>query len=395
MSVSPLAGVLIVDLSRYLPGPYATRLLADLGARVIKVEEPGEGDPVRAAPPHRGGTSALAALLLPGQESVALDLKQPAAREVLLALLERADVLVETLRPGTLARLGLAPQELRRRFPRLVVCSLSGFGQDGPQAGRAGHDLTYQALAGLLAPTAEMPSFPAADVLGSWAVATSILAALYAREKSGEGAWIDTSMLDAAAHANVAAWAVEAGGPQPAGRRLPLTGAMACYNLYRAKDGGFVAFAPLEPRHWRRFCEDVGRRRWIARQFDRSPALRREVATLIATRTRGEWAEWFAARDFPGEPVLSAAEAAAHPQMRARGVLGRGPEGLPRLRYPARFDGARPIGKDEMPGLGEHTGAVLAEWQRPEAAQMPRTLAALGIGSKWSWRRILWRLFSR
>lgn len=402
MSASPLAGVLVVDLSRYLPGPYASRLLADLGARVLKVEEPELGDPVRQAPPRRAGSSALGALLLHGQASVALDLKREDGRAVLLGLLERADVLLETLRPGTLARLGLDPRALRARFPRLILCSLSGFGQDGPLARRAGHDLTYQALGGLLAPTGTMPSLPAADILGAWAAASAILAALYAREKSGDGAWTDAAMLDAAAHGNVTSWAVEAGVAQPAGRRLPLTGALSCYNLYRAKGGELIAFAPLEPKHWRTFCDAVSRPRWRNRQYDRSPALRRAVGEVLAQRTREEWTAWFAEHDFPGAPVLAAAEAAASPQMEARGVLERGPEGLPRLRFPARFDGERPRGADErprgadeLPALGADTRAVLEEWGRPEAARSDRALRRRGIGPRWSLRRWLWRLLSR
>ncbi|HSL81199.1 MAG TPA: CaiB/BaiF CoA-transferase family protein, partial [Thermoanaerobaculia bacterium] len=171
----PLRGILVVDLSRHLPGPLAAQLLASLGARVVKVEEPRAGDPVRLAPPvvrtgprtGTGPTSSLAALLLSGVESVALDLKRPGGREVLERLLERADVLLETFRPGTLARLGFPPEELRERFPRLVVCSLSGWGEDGPYAARAGHDLTYQALAGALAPTAATPAYPVTSILAS------------------------------------------------------------------------------------------------------------------------------------------------------------------------------------------------------------------------------------
>ncbi|MEO8505295.1 MAG: CaiB/BaiF CoA-transferase family protein, partial [Acidobacteriota bacterium] len=202
MTTRPLSDLLVVDLSRYLPGPYASRLLRDLGARVIKVEEPLDGDPVRAAPPltHQGGEpgSALAELLLAGIESVALDLKKSGGRDVLLALLERADVLLESFRPGTLARFDLAPEVLRQRLPRLIICSISGYGQDGPQAPRSGHDLTYQALSGLLASTAHMPSAPVADLVGAWSAATSILAALHERDRTGEGVWIDAALYDAA-----------------------------------------------------------------------------------------------------------------------------------------------------------------------------------------------------
>ncbi|HZF12680.1 MAG TPA: CaiB/BaiF CoA-transferase family protein, partial [Thermoanaerobaculia bacterium] len=209
MSARPLAGVLVVDLSRHLPGPLAAHLLADLGARVVKVEEPVHGDPVRQAPPHRHGQGALATLLLSGVESIALDLKQPAAREVVRRLAGRADVLLESFRPGTLARLGLDPAELRAANPRLVVGSLSGWGQEGPWAGRAGHDLSYQATAGTLAASVggaggpRVPAVTVADLVGAWSVVTAVLAALVERGRSGEGGRIDAALVDAAAHANL------------------------------------------------------------------------------------------------------------------------------------------------------------------------------------------------
>lgn len=397
MTSTPLAGLLVVDLSRYLPGPYASRLLRDLGARVIKVEEPESGDPVRDAPPRRGGRGALAELLLPGVESVALDLKRDGGREVLLALLERADVLLESLRPGKLASFGLPPEELRRRFPRLVICSLSGYGQDGPQAARAGHDLTYQALSGLLAPTARMPALPVADIVGAWSAALSILAALYERDRpgGGEGAWIDAPLYDAALHANVMAWASEADEARDLhvpGYTLPLTGAWHAYHLYRAADGGFVAFAALEPRHWARFCDEVGRRKWRQRQYESGPAMRRELEALFASRPRDEWTDLFTRLDFPGEPVLSAAEALAHPQAVARDVVREGDDGLVRFDFPARFDGERPAGPQSgVPALGEHTTAILAEWELPEAQSGARRRRRSGIGARTSFWRSLWR----
>ena len=201
MSAAPLRGSLVVDLSRLLPGPFAARILADLGARVVKIEEPELGDPVRLAPPfRRDGTGELAARLLGGLESVALDLKREPARGVLERLLARADVLLESFRPGTLARLGFDPERLAEEHPRLVVCSLSGWGQSGPHAGRAGHDLGYQAAAGSLAATGQMPHLPTADLLGSWSAATAILAALLGRQASGRGARIDASIYDAVRH---------------------------------------------------------------------------------------------------------------------------------------------------------------------------------------------------
>ena len=379
---APLAGVVVVDLSRLLPGPLTSRLLADLGARVVKVEEPRGGDPVRLAPPIRRGTSALAAILLAGVESIALDLKQEAARDVLHDLLAGADVLLESFRPGTLARLGLAPDALRRRHPHLVICSLSGFGQSGPRAARAGHDLTYQALAGNLAPVPRVPAVPVADHAGAWSAALAIVAALYRRDaaagagdggedggedgdEDGEGGrrgeHLDVALYDAALHTNLVGWAAQAAGPRPVGERLMLSGALACYNLYATADGGYVALACLEPHFWQRFCAVAEEPGWVKRQFDTGAAFKREVQGLVGRHTRQEWADMAARHDLPVEPVLAAAEALDDPQARHRGVVGRGPDGLLRVAYPALFAGVRPESGERVPGLGEDTEALLAE----------------------------------
>jgi alpha-methylacyl-CoA racemase len=354
---------------------------------VVKVEEPAAGDPVRRAEPRRlAGGGALAAMLLAGVESVALDLKQPAAREVLERLLARADVLLESFRPGTLARLGLDPAALRAAHPRLVVCSLSGWGEEGPHARRAGHDLTYQAIAGTLAtvPPGRPPAVPVADVAGAWSAVAAILAALLARGRTGEGARIDAALLDAAAHANLLTWAAAADGGGAVGEPLPLAGALPCYNLYATKGGGFLALAALEPHLFQRFLEVAGRPDLAHLQFRDSGTARRRIATLVARRTRAEWEALLAAEDLPAEPVLSAAEALAHPQMAARGVVQHGPDRLPRLAFPARLDGARPRAAARVPAVGKDTGAILRELGLK---------AGEGIGVRPSrWRRLLGRL---
>lgn len=399
MASAPLDGLLVVDLSRHLPGPLAAQLLASLGARVVKVEEPKTGDPVRLAPPvvrtGAGPTSSLAALLLSGVESVALDLKKPAGREVLERLLARADVLLETFRPGTLARLGFPPEALRERFPGLVVCSLSGWGEDGPYAARAGHDLTYQALAGVLAPTAATPPYPAADVTGAWSAVTAVLAALLERERAGEGgtgARIDASLYDAALHLNLVGWADRAaapGGDRAVGEPHGLAGALPCYRLYRTADGGYLAVAPLEEHFWRRFCEAVGRDDLRKVQYREDDEAHRRVAELVASRTLGEWRELLAGVDVPVEPVLSAAEAEDHPQARARGLLHRSDDGLLRLAYPARLDGRRPTAGERFPELGEDTDRVLEELGGEAAGMAPRRRRRAGVGKRLGLKRLL------
>ena len=381
--IAPLSGTLVVDLSRLLPGPLAAKLLADLGARVVKVEEPSLGDPIRMTPPVRNGVGAIGAIVLAGVESIALDLKQQASREVLGALLGRADVLLESFRPGTLARLGFPVEELRERYPRLVICSVSGWGQQGPYAARAGHDLTYLAAAGALASTAAMPPVLAADMIGSWSAVVSILAALLERERMGQGRHIDASLYDASLHANLVGWAVDATSPRRVGERLPLTGALPCYNIYETADGRYLALGVLETHFWRRFCLAAGRKELIRRQYDASARSRRQVAELIRERTLADWMELAKREDVPIEPILSAAEAREHPQAQERAVLATGQDRLPHLGFPARFDGDRPRAGDRIPALGEQTRAVLAELGLPGGE---------GVGRRFSLKRWLRRV---
>src|SRR5258707_393383 len=274
--VSPLSGTFVLDLSRHLPGPLAARLLGDLGARVVKVEEPALGDPIRISPPVREGVGALGGILLAGLESIALDLKDPGGREVLERLLTRADVLLESFRPGTLARLGFPPEELRRRFPGLVICSLTGWGQSGPYKARAGHDLTYQAAAGTLASTVSMPAVPVADLIGGWSAVTAILAALLERQRTGEGRWIDASLYDAALHSNLIGWSMEVGGEKGVGEPLPLTGGLPCYDIYETADGRLLPLGALEPHFWQRLCHPVDPRGLARRQYSAPRRVRRQ-----------------------------------------------------------------------------------------------------------------------
>ncbi len=383
---APLNDLLVVDLSRYLPGPLVARLLADLGARVIKVEEPRLGDPCRHAVPSVDGTAALAALLLSGHESLALDLKKDTARRCLEELLITADVLIDSFRPGVLEGFGLGPDDLRRRYPRLIHCAVTGWGQDGPQAHRPGHDLTYQAIAGSLAGSRGMPSVQTADVVGAWSAATSVLAALHRRGRDGQGSRIDAPLLDAAGHAAITAWSAEAHGPRADGEPLMLTGALPCYALYPTKNGGRLALAALEPKFWQRFCELVERPDLLRRQYDTSGETHREVEAIAGSRTRAEWADLLRGHDIPADPVLTPAEALEHPQVRARELLRPAYDGLARLGFPARFDGERPRGGDTFPVLGEHTERLVKEFGLAQELS-GRQRRAGGVGRKFSLKR--------
>ncbi|GAO01240.1 CaiB/BaiF CoA-transferase family protein [Anaeromyxobacter sp. PSR-1] len=380
----PLAGVRILDLTRLLPGPYATLVLADLGADVVKVEDPQGGDWLRWMPPLAGEQSGAFHALNRNKRSLALDLRRPEGAEAFLRLAARADAVVESFRPGVLDRLGVGYEALRARAPGLVLCSVSGYGQDGPYAGRAGHDLDYCAVSGVLAangpPDAPRPlGVQVADVAGgAWPAVAGILAALLRRASTGEGAHVDVSMTEGAlallAMPLGMAWA--RGAPLERGREL-LDGGAACYGVYRTRDGRFVALAALEPPFFAAFCEAVGRPELAPRQWDEGgAAVRAELEAIFAARTRDEWAAFAAAHDACVAPVLEGDEPRADPQLAARGAFvavdtpweGRA---LPAVASPVRLRGeAAPL--RPAPRLGEHGDAVLAE-----AGFSPAEIAAL------------------
>ncbi|MEO1370318.1 MAG: CaiB/BaiF CoA-transferase family protein, partial [Acidobacteriota bacterium] len=359
-----------------------------------KVEEPKLGDPSRQAPPFVENRSSLATLLLAGHESVALDFKKPLAKELLEELLMSADVLVESFRPGTLDKVGLGAEELRSLFPSLIVCSVTGWGQDGDYAWRAGHDLGYQAIAGTLAAGGGMPAVQVADVVGGWSAALAVSSALHRRALTGRGCWIDQALLDAAGHSALTAWAAEADGAKKVAEPLMLTGAIPCYDLYRTRDDGTLALAALEPKFWRRFCQHAGRKDLILKQFSADPSVRRQVADLVATKTREEWAAFMSEHDIPAEPVLSPREALEHPQVQSRDLARRGDDGLLRLGYPAKFDGERPRGGDELAAIGQHTDAVLKEFSLGGAIGS-FTKRRGGVGQRFSFRRWAGRVAGR
>jgi alpha-methylacyl-CoA racemase len=288
--VQPLAGLLVTDLTRYLPGPFASRELLRLGARVVRVEPP-DGDPLRRTAP--GWDAALNA----GKESVVCDLKREAA--FARALCARADVVLEGFRPGVADRLGVGPADLPER---VVYCSITGFGTDGPHALRAGHDLNYLGWAGTLADTAPaLPPVPVADLAaGGLAAVAEILAALLERERSARGRRLVVSMTHGAHR--LASHRL-AGDPHP---RL-LTGGVACYGVYATADGRYLTVAALEPGFWRRFCEVLGRDELIDRQW--APDLP-ELRELLASRTLAEWLDLFAGEDACVGPVATLSEAA-------------------------------------------------------------------------------------
>lgn len=397
MSAHPLTGLTVIDLTRLLPGAVATLALAELGADVIKVEDPRGGDPIRGLQPVVGGASVYHRLFNRGKRSLALDLRATGAAAVIDALAARADVLVESFRPRTARRLAVDAATLRGRHPRLVHCSVTGFGQSGPYADVPGHDLNFVALAGLLAlggaPPDDDPDLPlllVGDIAaGAMSAIAGVLAALVARERTGEGASVDISM-----HEGALSWlAVPAAkrlvpGAAAAGADLPITGLEACYNVYRTADDGFLAVGALEPKFWAAFCGRIERPDLVARQHDTGPAqaaLVAEVRAVIRGRTRAHWLARFEGVEACVTPVNTPEEALADPHLAARDAVER-TGGEARIRTPIRVATGpprpagptpRPLG--DAPGVGADTDAVLA-WAGFDAGAVAalRTAGAIG-----------------
>ncbi|MFI5272813.1 MAG: CaiB/BaiF CoA transferase family protein [Ktedonobacterales bacterium] len=369
----PLDGVRVLDLTRLLPGGYATQMLGDLGADVLKIEEPGLGDYARSMPPmaHTVGQAFVA--VNRNKRSAAINLKHPAGREALLRLVDGADVLVEGFRPGVMSRLGLAHETLRERNPRLTVCAITGYGQDGPYRDRVGHDLNYIGYAGLLSQLTrpgQPPTLPGAqfaDIAGGALMAVvGIMAALLGRATSGQGRIVDVSMLDGAL-ALLPQLATLALNAQPAPEPAWLAGGLPGYNVYEASDGRYVTLGALEPKFWAEFCRRIGREDLIARQFPRDAGDRRDVmetlAAIFRTKTRDQWVAELGAAEVCLGPVNTLDEAVADPQARARGIgapadYGAEGEGVALRTAPVISDVPFATRRG-LPGLGEHTAEAL------------------------------------
>jgi len=373
----PLDGLRILDLTRLLPGGYASQMLADLGADVLKIEEPGTGDYARMMPPFTRSTGLSFLAVNRNKRSAALNLKHPDGREALLRLVDQADVLLESFRPGVMDRLGLAHEALRARNPRLIVCAISGYGQTGPYRNRAGHDLNYIGYAGLLGHLAnprEMPVMPGAqfaDIAGGGLMAVvGILAALAGRAATGEGRIVDVSMMEGtlALMPILTTLALSGAGETGAGSGW-LDGALPGYNVYEAADGRYVTLGALEPKFWREFCTRTGRPDLIDRQMPRSAQDRAEViaelAAIFRTKTRDEWVREFGDLDVCVGPVNTVTEALADPQVRAREVVieaqdGADGMGLALRVTPAISDAPFAV-RRPLPALGEHTAEALRD----------------------------------
>ena len=387
MTLSPLAdalqGVRVLDMSRLLPGPFLTMILADMGADVVKIEDPKAGDYMREVPPPigdipmhelvpgKGGISGRFLAVNRGKRSAVLDLKQPSGHAAMLRLVAQADVVVESFRPGVMDKLGLGHARLAATNPRIILCSISGFGQTGPYVHRAGHDIGYLAVAGVLAMGGEhdgapmMPGVQIADLAGGalWG-ATAILGALVGRHRTGKGAQLDISMTEGA----LALLAAELGnldcGLRATRGMARLNGGFACYGIYRTRDSRYLAVGALEPKFWIALNQGVGRRPDVSELLAADQtAIRAELAAIFATRTAAEWTAILAQHDCCVELVTELDELPDHPLHRAREVFftidgGAGVGPIQQTRTPL----GTPSSPRPPPRHGEHTREVLAEY---------------------------------
>lgn len=371
----PLEGIKVLDLSRYLPGPLATQILADFGAEIIKIED-RQGELGRFLPPMIDDTSARFYAVNRNKKSIGLDLKQPEGKEIFKKLAAEADIIVDQFRPDVMSKLGLGYETLKEINPRIIYCIITGYGLTGPMRDAAGHDINYLNISGIteLLGTKEGPpamsGVQIADTAGgSLYSVIAILLALAAREKTGKGQLCDVAMMDGALSLlsyTIGEWS--GGGNLPKRGNELLTGGYATYNNYECKDGKYVSLGAVEAKFWASFCKKLGKEEFIPLQMDitRQPELEASIQSIMLTKTRDEWVEFFADSDICFTPVLTLDEMAQHPQVLARGMIHTLPD----------FQGSGkdlvctgvPIKLSETPGeakmvfakTGQHTDEVLA-----------------------------------
>jgi len=369
-----LDGIRVLDLSLFLPGPYLTTVMADHGAEVIKLEPP-QGEPVRNIGPRANGESVWFRNTHRGKKSIVLDLKQPDQRATFHDIAATCDVMVEAFRPGVADRLGIGADAMTTLNPRLVYCSISAFGQDGPLRNKPAHDLAVEALAGTLSinlgqdgqPT--NPAIPVADATASLLALSAILMALLRREKTGRGDVIDLAMLDA-----TLSWLPNATGAVFAEDRAPLVkqerqwGGGAFYGIYATADGRHVVLGGSEHKFVENLFQAMGRDDLIAAASGPPGAAHGPAQAYLretfATRTRDEWEAWFEGRNVCFAPLLDLHEAFAHPHAKARGMVERDAEGNLHIGLPIKFRDEPGMLDPRLPTLGQHTTEVIIEARR-------------------------------
>lgn len=379
-----LDGIRVLDLSRLLPGGYATQLLADMGAEVVKIERPGRGDYGREFDPKLpDGTGAVFAAVNRGKKSISIDLSTDDGVEILYRLVEDADVLFENFSPGVVDRLGIGYEDVRPYNSDLTYCSLTGYGQTGPKADRPGHDLNYAGTAGLLdmgrdseeAPPTP-PGFPLVDMAGGQFAAFGIVGGLLGQLLGNDGAenYVDVSMADVMYSFSTAVTVEALCGGDPRPDRTMLTGKYPCYDVYETKDERFVTFGALEPKFWTAFCDIVEREDLEEYHLSADPEIRSELgaelASIFGKRTRKEWQGTFDGTDVPFGVINTPAETLQEPQFQARDMVQTGTDGgVPHVGFPAAGpDGPAGTAVADWPTVGEHTDELLrgAGYSEPE-----------------------------
>ncbi|MBV9011995.1 MAG: CoA transferase [Pseudonocardiales bacterium] len=368
----PLIGLRVLELAGIGPGPHAAMLLADLGADVVRLERPPESVPPESSIGGLQLASGTQNQMLRGRRSVIVDLKDPAGRETMLALVERADVLIEGLRPGVTERLGVGPADCHARNPALVYARMTGWGQEGPLAERAGHDINYIALSGVLHAIGTAGGKPVLPLNlvgdfggGSMFLVTGVLAALWERKRSGTGQVVDVAMVDGVSVLAQMFWSLRASGlwSQARGSNLLDSGA-PFYDTYACSDGGYIAVGALEPRFYATLLQGLGLAgAELPKQLDPEgwPVLRQRFTEVFASRSRDEWVAVFEGTDACVTPVLSFAEVPRHPHIAARDtIITLG--GVAQAAPAPRFSRTRPDRPAPPPQPGADTAGVLADW---------------------------------
>lgn len=363
----PLEGIRVLDLSRYLPGPYLTRILADLGADIIKVESE-QGDPARYMPPQKGDFAAVFAAVNAGKRSIVIDLKKQEGIRVVEAFVAKCDIVVESFRPGVADRLGVGYEALRKINPAIIMCSISGYGQSGPLASVPGHDINYVARAGVLGlfgPADGLPAVPGVQMAdiggGSLTAATGVLAALLEREKTGVGRFLDISMTRSVLSlAATASATVGLGVDMPRGKGF-LSGGIPCYRVYETQDGRFMALGALEPKFFGTFCNLIGAPQLTEQIYAMGEEGARAEAALEAifkTKTQAQWVAALDGHDVCCEPVRTMEEALADPQLELSQTDVHGARAvLPHFGVPPSTDSL-----GDAPSLGAHGKELLEEF---------------------------------
>ncbi|AZC25076.1 CaiB/BaiF CoA transferase family protein [Pseudomonas sessilinigenes] len=390
----PLASLKVLDFSTLLPGPFASLLLADMGADVLRIESLSRMDLLRVLPPHDQGVSASHAYLNRNKRSLALDLKQPEALEVVRQLVQDYDIVLEQFRPGVMERLGLGYEALKAINPRLIYVSITGYGQTGPYKDRAGHDINYLALAGLASQTGRRDQGPlplgiqAADIAGgSLHGVIGLLAAVVARQHSGQGQHLDVSMTDCAFSLNAMSGAgYLACGVEPGMEQQVLNGG-SFYDYYRTRDGRWFSVGSLEPVFMQQLCQALGRPELAAQGLSTVPeqqqALKQALQIEFEKHDFAELCRLFSGVDACVEPVLSLAEAVVHPQLQARQLVSQVPreDGTvqAQMACPLKFSAGLPEPRHIGVRLGAHSTEVLSELgyeaERIEALRRNRVIA--------------------